>query len=69
MGLAMPNMDPQVQAAPAKPAIAESAPAAPPAAVRPNGNGNGSGTPAPVGNGAAPQQAGNGKGEDDWWTE
>jgi hypothetical protein len=65
MGLAMPNLDPQVQAAPAKPAITESAPAAPPAAVRPSSNG----TPAPVGNGAAPQSAGNGKGDEDWWTE
>jgi hypothetical protein len=65
MGLAMP-MEPQVTAPPTKPALAESAPAAP-AAARPAGNG-----PAgPNGNGAAATVAGQAKPEteEDWWTE
>jgi hypothetical protein len=59
----MPTLDQQVPAAPAKPALAESVPSAPPAArpsaagsAAPNGNGNGS---SPGGTGT----------EEDWWTE
>ena len=65
MGLAMPA-EPQVTAAPAKPALAESAPATP-APARPAGNG-----PAgPNGNGTAATVAGQAKSEneEDWWTE
>ena len=66
LGIQMPAMEPAVAAAPVKPAIAESVPAAAaPAVARPAGNGT---APAPRPNGAANGE-GNGPDAEDWWTE
>ena len=77
LGVPMPSMDPAVNAAPAKPAIAEPAPAgnggAPigaPAAARQAGNGAPAAqAPRPAGNGVAAKPEGKPEDDENWWTE